>query len=145
MDISKYLFSPNKFEITKFTCTSKSQVKIRACPTIINSDWYLRTMTAIVSAAVNQVDYIVSFWLASGSVLTSIQLNFWGVNKIWNWASKLIALKNIRGFFYRLNNGLEDIYCNCSIITNQSADTCNFKLEQILIYLIIQHIIKTAV
>ena len=37
--------------------------------------------------------YIVSFWLTSGSVLMSIQVNFWGVNKNWSWAPKLIVLK----------------------------------------------------
>ena len=62
-------------------------------------DWCLRTMIAIVSAAVNQFDIHCSFLMTSGSVLMSIQLNFWGVNKNWCWASKLIALKNIRKFF----------------------------------------------
>ena len=66
---------------------------------VFNSDWCLRTMIAIVSAAVNQFHIHCSFWMTSGSVLMSIQLNFWGVNKNLSWASKLIAFKNIRRFF----------------------------------------------
>ena len=68
---------------------------------VFNSDWCLRTMIAMVSAAVNQLDIHCSFWMTSGSVLMSIQLNFWGINKNLSWAFKLIALKNIRGFFHK--------------------------------------------
>ena len=72
--------------------TNISRVKITwEYPTIINSDRRLTTPSYLQLSI--KLTYIVSVWLTRGSVLMSIQVNFWGVNKNWSWAPKLIVLK----------------------------------------------------